>query len=193
MKYWAEEEIEFLIEWYPIEGAKLCAKVLDRTIISVYQKAFKLGINSPYASIQLTNVEYKLRLKDTEYLPVEPYINTYTKIKHLHINCGYIWKVRPNAILNNRACPQCTVLGNIPTYFYWINFPKLGLDKVGITTNINRRHHELGEYFIIKHSVKFDTRRKAYDLEQYYLGLFKPYMINTGELKSGNTETFKWP
>lgn len=43
---WNDEDIEFLREYYPSEGPKLCAEVLDRTIRAIEAKAGRLGIKS---------------------------------------------------------------------------------------------------------------------------------------------------
>lgn len=41
---WTDEEIDKLIEYYPIGGTKLCAKYIKRDSISIQAKAKKLGI-----------------------------------------------------------------------------------------------------------------------------------------------------
>lgn len=46
-------------------------------------------------------------LVDDEYMFLETYINTNTKIKCRHNKCGYEWGITPAKFLNNRRCPQC--------------------------------------------------------------------------------------
>jgi hypothetical protein len=43
-RLWSEEEDEILKQYYPIEGAKCCSRLQDRTMNSVMQRANKLGI-----------------------------------------------------------------------------------------------------------------------------------------------------
>ncbi len=103
---WTEEEIEFLREWYPTEGAKLCAEVLDRTTGSVRGRVCKLKLRS-FASKQKTHAQYTSEVpSDYEVLGI--YVNTMTKILHRHKVCGHEWSIAPNNILSLRGgCPRC--------------------------------------------------------------------------------------
>lgn len=42
-----------------------------------------------------------------EYVFMEPYINSYTKIKVKHNKCGRVYEVQPNAFLHGSRCPYC--------------------------------------------------------------------------------------
>ena len=56
-KSWSVEDIEFLTEYYPEEGAELCADVLDRSADAVRLKASRLNIPSNTKSIRWTAEE----------------------------------------------------------------------------------------------------------------------------------------
>jgi hypothetical protein len=58
---------------------------------------------------KLTNEAFSIKLKNLrgiEYIPLEPYINTKTKIKVKH-SCGYEYDVSPNHLLSGKNCPKC--------------------------------------------------------------------------------------
>lgn len=57
-----------------------------------------------------TNAEFKQKLTNKygeEYIPIDKYINSYTKIRILHTKCGNIIMKRPNDILNGYECDIC--------------------------------------------------------------------------------------
>ena len=132
-----------------------------------------------------------------DYIVLEQYKNDSIKIRHKHLTCGNEWFISPNHILRGRGCPKCAISGfdaTKPAYFYWIKFENLNnLEKIGITNNINNRMKQFGYAPTIIKSVYFNIGQQAKDLEEYYLKLLKPYLTNTGKLKSGNTETFRFP
>jgi predicted nucleic acid-binding Zn-ribbon protein len=57
---------------------------------------------------KITNEEYYNRLLSTEFMHLEEYSGTDTKILHIHLNCGHEWKVRPHDILRGQNCPKCS-------------------------------------------------------------------------------------
>jgi len=193
-KTWTEEEIEFLKEFYPTEGPSLCAEVLDRTRVSIKKKAAAMGIKliDKYNERRSSHEDY-VKLVEDDYEVLEPYINTRTKILHRHKTCGHEWKSTPASIKANRSCPNCCIGNfrrNVPSSVYLIHFPILGLHKVGITNNWERRKHEFGytpELILLR---EFETLEEAEELERTWLNNMSEYMLNTGELKAGNTETF---
>ena len=246
-KRWTEEDEEFLKEWYPTEGAKACAEILDRTVSAIKHKAEKLGIRSnnsklktdkqykleipkEYTNLEdykgsgtkithkhlvcghewlarpadilsgyrrcplcggtkkLTNIEYINRLQGTEYEALELYINTNTKILHKHTTCGSEWLVRPKQILRGEGCPVCCNFNS--NIIYFIYFPELDLYKIGITNNLKIRLKSITNKELIILSTKETS--KAYNMEQDILSVFSSFKKNTGQLYSGNTETFKF-
>ena len=71
------------------------------------------GANCPKCSHpheRKTNEEFLNDLKriDSTVIPLEPYIDTKTKIKVRCKTCGYEWLITPGSILNApKRCPQC--------------------------------------------------------------------------------------
>lgn len=61
-----------------------------------------------------TNDQFLKDLKqiNEKIIPEEPYINAITKIKCRCAECGYVWPVKPNNLLNGCGCPRCS--GNLP-------------------------------------------------------------------------------
>lgn len=47
-KHWSDEELRFLIEFYPERGAARCAKHLGRSKGSVYQKAREINVKRAF-------------------------------------------------------------------------------------------------------------------------------------------------
>lgn len=126
-----------------------------------------------------------------DYQVLEPYVNDRTKILHKHVVCGYEWLVRPNDIISRPGCPKCANKNS--RFVYYIYFPELDLYKIGITNNINVRITSFGYKAVLLFAQEYQSGSKAYDIEQELLNQLKPLLINTGLLKSGNTETFRWP
>ena len=192
-KTWEEEEIEFLKEFYPTEGPALCAEVLDRTCSSIKRKTNRLGLKliDAYKDRRLSHEEYVSTVGD-DYEVLESYINNRTKILHKHKLCGYEWKAFPNNIKQNRSCPKCFKGFNIeePSSVYLAYFPILGLHKVGVTNNWERRKHEFGYEAELILKLDYDKAYEALEKEKEWLSNLSDYMLNTGELKAGNTETF---
>lgn len=49
-------------------------------------------------------------LTDGEYRVLGEYVDTNTKIKHLHLVCGTVWEIRPNQFIHKGTrCPICVV------------------------------------------------------------------------------------
>ena len=139
-----------------------------------------------------TTEKYKTELpEDIEAL--EEYINSYTKILHKH-SCGHKWAIRPSSILSGSGCPKCAKTGFKSTTAgttYLVYFYALGIYKVGITNRTvkERFNEELQPYDIILER-HFNKGKDAKELETEWLDNLKPFLYNTNELKSGNTETF---
>ena len=199
MKRWSKEDLDFLKANYSTLGKKRSAEALGRTENSIRRKASDLGLRSNvYKTAQVkTNEQYIIELGDSEYIPLEPYIRSQTPILHKHKSCGYTWKVSPNNVLTKlKGCPNCSKSGfkpKIPHIVYIAHFPVLDLFKVGITSNWEKRKHDFGYTADLLYSEFCSTGEKAIEVEQYFLSNLTPYLVNTQELKSGNTETFIWP
>lgn len=118
------------------------------------------------------------------------------------INCGYQWKARvDSAISGDRGCPSCAQRGFNPSSVGYIYYLRVTTDdgnhlyKIGITNKERLSDRfcksDLDRITKIK-MLEFDRGHKAYELEQYYLNIFKDYKYNGDKiLKSGgNTELF---
>ena len=92
------------------------------------------------------------------------------------------------------GCPNCSTHGNRRNTktFYLIFFPALNLYKVGITSNLDTRRKEFGETSEVIDTIVFETYEECASYESAALKKLEPHMEDTGILKSGNTETFRW-
>lgn len=137
-----------------------------------------------------THNQYVLELpKDITVL--KPYINAKTKILHRH-TCGYEWKISPNNLLRGNSCPVCATSGfnpKLPAQVYLVEF-KDNLYKIGLSNNYKKRIKSFGMPCNLIMVRKFCNSTDAIDKEKEWLIVLKPFMFNTGLLKSGNTETF---
>lgn len=95
-------------------------KILHQCLIDGYEWKARpgnilYGKGCPKCSghITRTDEEYKseLHLINPNIQPIEEYIDTRTKIKHICLIDGYIWNVAPYSTLAGYGCPKCA--GNI--------------------------------------------------------------------------------
>lgn len=65
----------------------------------------------PKCSRTKTHEQYvsELATVNSDIAVVDKYINSYTKIKHLCLKCGYEWTAKPNSLLHGNHCPQCSM------------------------------------------------------------------------------------
>ena len=159
------------------------------------------GQNCP--KCRYIEVGNKLRKSVEDYiseLPIDitllsnTYLNAHTKLTHKH-SCGYIWEITPHDILKGRSCPKCADYGFDPTIqsqVYLIYFESINLYKIGLSNNYAKRIKQFSipcEIILIQ---KFEKGSDASKLEKEWLQNVRPYMKNTGLLRSGNTETFEY-
>ena len=125
------------------------------------------------------------------------YIAANSNIEHKCNTCGNTWYPSPNSILKGHGCPKCCNstqhFDTNPAILYVVYFPKLNLYKVGITSNLSNRQKSFGHTSEILYIREFNNGIEAKNLEAKYLINVKDLLINTGKLKSGNTETFRMP
>lgn len=105
---WTKEEEEYLIENYPIVGALECSTYLNRTEKAIFGKASKLKLKA--RGKLLTHEEYLQRLEDKGITikPIEPYINSCTKILH-RCEKGHEISIVPASLLQGTGCKKCYV------------------------------------------------------------------------------------
>ena len=143
-------------------------------------------------NIKKTTKQYKDELPSNIKV-VEKYINNNTKIKHKH-SCGHIWSSTPHNILRGHSCPACYNKGfsdELPAVTYCIYFKEFDLYKVGISNNYINRLKKFGSLPEIIFLREFDLGKDAMKLENLWKENLKEYLVNTGLLRSGNTETFR--
>lgn len=194
MQLWSKEEILFLKENYPSNGIKFCAQKLGRSDNSIKLKASKLKVKSLNKKLKDPEV-YNIEIKSKGYTCLEPYINRGTALLHKHDQCGYEWRATPNDLLYGKTiCPGCSKSAykcHLPGTLYFVS-TNIGLYKLGITNKTPRIR--LGSDWP-KFNMKLEWEltlpngREIKDLEKLLLTEYKNNLVNTGLLKSGNTET----
>jgi hypothetical protein len=175
-KLWTKKEEQFLIDNYEEEGAAYCVKALNRTLSSVIQKANGLKLSKKLTF--WTPEEEKFLIdnypeKGGDYC-AEKLSKTYRsvckKAERLNVRSSFT-----------------------PTYsnsniVYTVYFPDFFLYKVGVTNCIERRAKEFGRPCVILKTAEYDTAEEAAEVERKLLKSVQ--LVNTGELRNGNTETF---
>jgi hypothetical protein len=201
MKRWTHEEIEWLSENYPKYGKNYCMDQLKRSEASVRKKASHLQLKVEDAGLNQRKNNFQKYLKyleNSEYRCLdsfENYSGNQTKLKHIHLKCGTEWFVSPNNLPRLVGCPGCSRSGFKQTktcYLYVIKFEILDLYKIGITSNWARRKYDFGYKPTLICLVEFPSGADARQEETRILSILQDRLINTEELKNGNTETFLW-
>lgn len=140
--------------------------------------------------------EQELISKGIVYKPLEAYKNRQTSILH---ECpeGHQWETKPHNILHGHGCPICATHGFNPKkpailYFFSFTFNDLTYYKIGITSRTVQKRHSLENWDNIKvlWEVQFELGSEARKAEREILIENKDFLVNTGALKTGNTETF---
>jgi len=193
--YWTDKDIEILKtclnnKWIH----KDIAIKLNRSIGSIHKKAGLLELISN-AEITLSDKQISKKLKNKQIKIIGKYKNTKTPIEFKCLKCSYIWKVSPASIFSGTACPVCAKSGfkeDKPAATYCIYFKELDLYKIGITNNYKVRLKYFGYKPEIIFIREFELGKDARTLETQWLENIKEHLINTGKLKSGNTETFRY-
>ena len=142
-----------------------------------------------------------------EYIFLDRYINSKTKIKVKHNVCGYEYDVEPNAFLRGHRCPKCENKLKVTTEIYKKKVYNLVKEEytvlgeyVNSSTKIRMRHNKCGcEYevkpntFISGHrcpncyrSEKYTTlefKRKIYDLVKDRYTMLSEYINSNTKIK----------
>lgn len=106
------DEYKFLDSY---QGALTKIKVKHNKCGNVYEvkpNYFLNGRRCPwcYGNIKKTDKQFKQEVFDLvgdEYIFLDSYVNSYTKIKVKHNKCGSIYGVTPNAFFKGNRCPYC--------------------------------------------------------------------------------------
>lgn len=135
--------------------------------------------------------------KGIVYRPIESYINNDTKILH-ECQKDHRWYARPDNILAGQGCPTCSKSGfdfSKPAKLYFFSFEQdeIVYYKIGITNRSTQERHST-DWVRLKvkllWELDFDLGSEARKLEKQIINDNNMYLINTGVLRSGNTETF---
>lgn len=203
MKTWTKDEEEFVkacceMGWFYVD----IANELDRSRLAIEHKAMRINTSNNKKTKLKTTEQYKkeLKIKCPTIVCLEEYIRFDTQILHECLKCGSKYKSTPESKLKGNACKHCGCNnngGDIPLdkegIVYLVYIPKYDLYKIGITsksTQERMRDNRLSKYEIILEH-KFDTGTPAINLEKQWKSNLKHYLVNTGLLNSGNTETFR--
>lgn len=98
------------------QGSMTKIKVKHRECGNTYEvtpDGFLRGRRCPFCFVNHKKTDEELRkevydLVGNEYVFLEPYVNSQTKIKVKHNKCGNIYEVKPNDFFQGERCPYCT-------------------------------------------------------------------------------------
>jgi len=110
---WSEKEIATLKEVYPIFGRSETTYECfpGRTSKAIFVKATRLSLKVADNPLKRrTDKEYVGLLKDSNFIALEEYKGSHTKLMHRCKLCNYEWLTRPQHALREGAnCPRCTI------------------------------------------------------------------------------------
>ena len=174
-------------------------------------KSESIAINKNYSSkqkkcgfgIKMTKDSYQKRLIDigSSVRIIGKYINAKTSAEHVCLVCGKHHHAIPSNKLRGAGhCGRGSGVGRMNTQksciVYFIYLIEYDLYKIGVTTvNLDTRVNTMGikqknyDRILIR---RFSTVHEALELEQSWLKNIGKYKVNTGLLKNGNTETFRY-
>ena len=104
-----------------------------------------------------------------EYTFIEPYVNSYTKIKVKHNKCGNVYEVKPNKFISGNRCPYC--YGNVKKtniQFQQEVHALVGDEYVFLDTYVNNytkirvKHNKCGNIYEVKPMNFIHGRRCPY-------------------------------
>lgn len=185
-------QVDYIRENYAHQGARKCAEAIGwGSVQYITSKAQDLGVVVDLKTKR--KLEWAEKFKDSDYEIIKyEGEGEYADIKHL--TCGHIWNARLSGVLSRYAgCPSCSKGNWNRKIFYLIYFEELNLYKVGITMNLNKRMTQYNYKPTVLDVIYFDTAQECMKYENTLKKALKPYLVDTGVLFSGNTETFYWP
>jgi hypothetical protein len=200
MKKWTKDEEDFLKAccergWF----YKDVANELNRGLDSIKCKAYQLSITTGNKCKKKTTEQYKKELKEKcpTIICLEEYLGHTIHILHKCLKCDVEYNSTPSDKLAGHGCKNCGLGGDIPLnekgIIYLVYIPKYDLYKIGITaktTQERMRDNRISKYeLVLEHT--FSKGIDAMKLEKVWKENLKEYLVNTGVLRSGNTETFR--
>lgn len=135
-----------------------------------------------------------LEYRGIQHKPLEPYINTHTKILH-ECKKGHKWLATPNKILRGAGCPTCAVNGfspEKPAILYYLkvdDYYKIGITNRTVEQRFTAKDRQKITVLFEKY---YGQGQDAYEQEQAILKEFADHRVHIpGLLEShGNTELF---
>jgi hypothetical protein len=175
---WTKEEEQFLIENYINKTPAKCAEILNRTLSSIHHKASKLKLTKPNQAKLWTDKDEQFLKDNYSYngpnYCAESLGRTYNSVHLKAAAMGLKCNIRSN--MNNSKL------------VYIVYFPELYLYKIGITNSLQHRIKSWGVISEVLKVKEYSTAQEAAEVERKLLKSVQ--LVNTGELRNGNTETF---
>jgi hypothetical protein len=169
---WTEEDIKFLTQ-NKDKGISYCAEKLNRTPAAVQRKASKLNLTKDRWA---TEEEQFLIKNYPDHGPVYC-------AENLNRNYGEVCvKATRLGLKTNTVYKKSKIV-------YLFYFPELFLFKVGLTNCIERRSKSFGYKCTIIAFKEYNTYQEAAKMERTLINSVS--LVNTGQLRNGNSETFK--
>lgn len=134
-----------------------CGKVYKVTPSSFLNN----GSRCPYCAglAKKTDSQFKQEVRNlvgNEYVFLDSYVNTMTKIKVKHNKCGNIYEVAPNNFLGGHRCPYCYDVRKTNTQFQQEVYNLVGNEYVFLNSYVNNRtklrvkHNKCGNIYEIQ-------------------------------------------
>ena len=79
-----------------------------------------------------------------EFVVLGDFVNTKTKIKMLHVSCGYEFEIKPNHFLSGVRCPQCSGRQQLTTEIF----------KERVKQQVGDEYSVLGEYVNLRTKIR---------------------------------------
>lgn len=136
--------------------------------------SFLSGKRCPYCfgTSKKTDTQFKQEVKSlvgNEYIFLDPYVNTRTKLKVKHNKCNNVYEVKPNSFLTGYRCPYCSSKATkTNTQFKKEVFDLVGNEYTFLDTYVNDgtkikvRHNKCGKVYMVNPSNFIQGNRCPY-------------------------------
>lgn len=138
-KRWTKEEDDLLKDKYPINGASVCAELLNRSDQAVRGRACALGIKllkGPGVAHDHAWYDSELFRKQIDHFPLEEYKGYDTAIDHECLR-GHVTKRSPNNVLRGRDCTECLGIAKKTNSMYIKELSSKGIQYVPLESYID--------------------------------------------------------
>ncbi len=143
------------------------------SIYKVQPSNFLNGSQCPYCSgkIKKTDAQFRKEVYDlvgNEYIFLDSYVNTMTKLRVQHTKCGHIYKVVPNNFIRGSRCPCCSVnTGKTDARFKKEVFDLVGNEYTFLDPYVNNhtklrvKHNKCGNIYEVKPTDFLDHQTRC--------------------------------